>query len=245
MIDSKDFPKLALARFSQTIKNILHPSFYEHTLREIGVSLGREVLSHVRRSHATAPLLQQQYYLQCLEWLKTHGGWNHELKVETKSRFEIFIPHCPFGKLGASDPALCQIEAGVLGGIAGDHFGYGKVEIFRGPDTPPKGCSLTVHLERTAQSMIAEGPSFPLAPSVEKLPHTVGPEAEAFAYLSSRERQIVKLIGEGLSDKEIAKILRLSVRTVEGHAARIRDKTGLRTRRALIRFAFRMDTTFL
>lgn len=245
MIDSKDFPKRVLARFSQSMKQILHPSFYERILLEVGVSLGREVVSHVRRSHATAPPFQQQDYLQCLEWVKVHEGWNHELKVKTSGQIGISIPHCPFGKLAASDPVLCQIEAGVLGGIAGDNFGYAKVEICRGSDVPPTGCSLTVHFERTAQSMIAEGPSFPLVPSIEKLAHTVDPEARAFACLSSRERQIVKLIVEGLSDKEIAKILHLSVRTVEGHAARIRDKTGLRTRAALIRLASQTITPLL
>jgi DNA-binding CsgD family transcriptional regulator len=241
MDDSKAFPQRVLEGLSEAVKNIFHPSFYERTLREIGMRLGREVVSQVRQSHPAAPPFQREDYLRCLEWMKTHWGWNHDVKVETNGLVSISIPHCPFGKLAADDPHLCQIEAGMLGGIAGHHFNFAKVEICRGPDVPPKECSLTVHLERTPQSMIVEGPSFPLAPAEEKQVPTVGPEIEMFAQLTPREQQIVRLIGEGLSDKGIAGILKLSVRTAEGHIAKIREKTGLKSRSALIRWAIRIN----
>lgn len=245
MDDLKTLQQRALELLSESVRNILHPSFYGRTLLEIGVSLGREVVCHVRRSHTTAALFQQENYLRRLKWMKTHWGWNHEIKTATKSLIAISIPHCPFGKFAADDPHLCQIEAGMLGGIVGDHFGYAKIEICRGPGVPREGCSLTIHLERTAQSMIVEGPSFPLVPLGTKQAHTVSPEAQVFTQLSPREQQILKLIGEGLSDKEIAETLRLSVRTVEGHAAKIRNKTSLRTRGALIRLALLSNTTLL
>ncbi|MBX3332163.1 MAG: hypothetical protein KF722_17295 [Nitrospira sp.] len=241
MTDLKALAQHSLERLSEVVKNILHPSFYERTLLDVGVSLGREVVDHVRQSRATAPQLKQEDYLRCLQWMKTHGEWNHEVKVATKGLISVSIPHCPFGRLAADNPYLCQVEAGMLGGIAGDHFNYAKVEICRGPDVPPKDCSLIVHLERTPQSMIVEGPSFPLAPAGAKQAERVSPEARMVAQLSPREQQIVRLIGEGLSDKEIAKALRLSVRTVEGHVARIRNKTGLGGRGTLIRLALRSN----
>ena len=173
--------------------------------------------------------------------MNTHWGWNHEVGVVTKGQVGISIPHCPFGQLAANDPHLCQIEAGMLGGIAGDHFGYGKVEICRGPGVPPKECSLTVHLERTPQSIIVEGPSFPLASTGEKRARRDAPAARMVAQLSPRERQVMRLVGEGLSDKEIASALRLSVRTVGGHLARIREKTGLGSRSALIRYSIQIN----
>lgn len=242
MQDSKEFLQHILERLSGTMKNILHPSFYEHSLREIGVRLGQEVVTHVRPTDATTRLFRQEDYFRCLEWMKRHWGWDHEVVEATKGRVGISIPHCPFGKLPAHDPHLCQIEAGMLGGIAGDHFNYAKVEICRGSGAPPKACSLNVHFERTSQSMIVEGPSFPLVSAGEKRAHRVSPEAKMMAQLSPREQQIVRLIGEGLSDKEIAHALGLSVRTVEGHLARIRDKTGLGARGALIRLALQSNT---
>lgn len=243
MADPKAFSQRALELISEAVGNILHPSFYERTLREIGVTIGREVVRHVRPSSSTTPPFNQDDYLRCLAWLKTHWGWSHDVTAARNGRVSITIPHCPFEKLSVHDPHLCQIEAGIVGGIAGDHFCYGKVEVSRGTGTPPQKCSLTVHLEQTPQSMIVEGPTFPLAYHSTKQPHTVTPGTQALNHLSPREWQILKLIGEGLSDKEIAKALHLSVRTVEGHAARIRAKTNLRTRSALIRLAVQVNTS--
>ncbi|BFU90638.1 MAG: hypothetical protein NTAFB01_18250 [Nitrospira sp.] len=245
MDDSETLQQRVLELLLESVKSILHPSFYRRTLLAIGVRLGREMAYHVRRSHATAAPLQLENYLRCLKWMKTHWGWNHEVKAETEGIISVSIPHCQFEKLAAEDPHFCQLEAGMLGGIAEDHFGYAKIEICRGPGVPPKGCSFTIHLERTAQSMLVEGPSFPLVPPETKQAHTVSPETQVFAQLSPREQQILKLIGEGLPDKEIAQTLRLSVRTVEGHVARIRNKTGLRARGTLIRLALLSNTTLL
>jgi len=49
--------------------------------------------------------------------------------------------------------------------------------------------------------------------------------------LSSRELQIANLIKAGMANKEIAQILNLSVRTVEAHRYKMRDKVGLKNRR--------------
>jgi DNA-binding CsgD family transcriptional regulator len=51
--------------------------------------------------------------------------------------------------------------------------------------------------------------------------------------LSEREREIVMLIGEGLSNRAIAERLTLSVRTVEGHIYRAMSRTGTARREEL------------
>lgn len=52
---------------------------------------------------------------------------------------------------------------------------------------------------------------------------------DTFATLSAREREVVQLIAEGHSNKEIANILHLSVYTVETHRGHILEKLGLRS----------------
>ena len=52
--------------------------------------------------------------------------------------------------------------------------------------------------------------------------------------LTDREREIVMLIGEGLSNREVAERLTVSVRTVESHIYRAMTKTGTSTRDELI-----------
>jgi DNA-binding NarL/FixJ family response regulator len=57
--------------------------------------------------------------------------------------------------------------------------------------------------------------------------------------LTPRESEIVKLVAEGYSSKEIADMLVISIKTVERHRANILDKLGLRDRVALTRYAIR------
>ena len=57
--------------------------------------------------------------------------------------------------------------------------------------------------------------------------------------LSPRERCVVRLIAEGHSNKEIASILNLSVKTVETHRGTMRNKLGLRSTADLVRYAVR------
>jgi DNA-binding NarL/FixJ family response regulator len=59
------------------------------------------------------------------------------------------------------------------------------------------------------------------------------------ARLSLREREIVQLLSEGKSNKEIGAVLNISTRTVENHRAKIMSKLKLRSFSELIRYAVR------
>jgi two-component system response regulator FixJ len=57
--------------------------------------------------------------------------------------------------------------------------------------------------------------------------------------LTSRERDVLALLSEGKSNKEVAIALDLSVRTVEMHRATMFDRLGVRTLPEALRLAFR------
>src|SRR5215203_6492295 len=57
--------------------------------------------------------------------------------------------------------------------------------------------------------------------------------------LTSREREVVQLLAEGRSNKEIAKSLDLSIKTVESHRAALMRKLDLHSLADLVRFAIR------
>ena len=67
---------------------------------------------------------------------------------------------------------------------------------------------------------------------------TGGAEAEDII-LTPRERETVQLIAEGKSNKEIASIFSISVKTVETHRAAIMRKLHLDSLAALVRYAIR------
>ncbi len=55
--------------------------------------------------------------------------------------------------------------------------------------------------------------------------------------LSDREKQVLKLIAEGHTHKEVADMLSISAKTVIAHQTNIGEKLGLHTRAGLIKFA--------
>jgi DNA-binding NarL/FixJ family response regulator len=57
--------------------------------------------------------------------------------------------------------------------------------------------------------------------------------------LSAREREVVQLIAEGYTSRQIADRLGLSVKTVSNHRASIIEKLGVRTTAGLVRYAIR------
>jgi DNA-binding NarL/FixJ family response regulator len=61
----------------------------------------------------------------------------------------------------------------------------------------------------------------------------------ALARLSPREREVLQLVAEGQSTKQIAATLGLSVKTIETHRHQVMDKLGIYTLAGLIRLAFR------
>ncbi len=55
--------------------------------------------------------------------------------------------------------------------------------------------------------------------------------------LTPRELDVLKLIVQGYTNRQIGEVLSISVRTVEGHRANLLQKLGLRTRVELVRYA--------
>ena len=96
----------------------------------------------------------------------------------------------------------------------------------------------------TAVRAVARGESY-LYPSIATsvidgfLVKKDAPQVEdPFELLTDRELQVLKLIAEGLSHKEIAETLGISPKTVIAHQTHISEKTDLHSRAALIKYAY-------
>jgi len=68
---------------------------------------------------------------------------------------------------------------------------------------------------------------------------TVSGRARAAGALTVREREVLQLVAEGHSGKEVAAQLRISVKTVAFHKANITRKLGINTTAGLTQFAIR------
>lgn len=75
---------------------------------------------------------------------------------------------------------------------------------------------------------------------VERYVKSASAEPDPLAGLTTRQREILQLVAEGKSSKEIAALLDLSVKTVESHRGQIMDRLGVHDLTALVRFAIRV-----
>ena len=62
---------------------------------------------------------------------------------------------------------------------------------------------------------------------------------DAYETLTDREKQVLKLVAEGRSNKEVAELLGISVKTAMSHREHVMLKLRLHNRTELIRFALR------
>jgi len=67
----------------------------------------------------------------------------------------------------------------------------------------------------------------------------------AFDQLSTREREVLKLVAEGNTNKDIAELIHLSVKTVEKHRANLMRKLDVQDLAGLIRVAIKHGLIFL
>lgn len=91
---------------------------------------------------------------------------------------------------------------------------------------------------------VYRGDSF-LSPSVAKLlveDYQHGRERttqDPYEQLTDRERDVLKLLAEGHTTREIANMLKVSTKTVEGHKTNLMAKLGIHNRIELVKYALR------
>jgi DNA-binding NarL/FixJ family response regulator len=75
--------------------------------------------------------------------------------------------------------------------------------------------------------------------------HLARAERTAFSVLTSREREVLQLLAEGKTTKEIAAQLHLSVKTIETHRQQVMEKLNLHSIAELTKYAIREGLTTL
>lgn len=233
-----------MASLSGTIGSVLLPTMTPHLLSGIGRELGRRAfkpLDHVQIPKTDS--LHEQL-LDCFQQLETQWGCHYQIVDRSMGRLEFILLDCPLESQQDAPPHLCWLYAGMLGEVAGSLFGYAKASVTPCAGTPALtrtscACRIILYLQKTAESVAAEGTTYPHGhQTADHLPSRAQ-TGLPLDRLSDREWQVLRLIGEGFSDKEIADALKMSVRTAENHAAKVYSKLGVRGRARLIRYALR------
>jgi DNA-binding NarL/FixJ family response regulator len=75
---------------------------------------------------------------------------------------------------------------------------------------------------------------------VERYVQSASAAPDPLAGLTTRQREILQLVAEGRSSKEIARLLALSVKTIESHRGQIMERLDVHDVTGLVRFAIRV-----
>lgn len=84
--------------------------------------------------------------------------------------------------------------------------------------------------------LVARGERF-LSPAIAHIADRTGNGVTSYDRLTTREREVLQLIAEGNSNKEIAARLSLSVKTIEAHRTNLMAKLDIHDTASLTRFA--------
>jgi DNA-binding NarL/FixJ family response regulator len=102
-------------------------------------------------------------------------------------------------------------------------------------DAPPQRLADAVRTVAAGETLLAPAITRRL---VERYAAETAPDAAAFAGLTPREVDVVKLVARGLSNAEVAAELFLSEATVKTHLTSVLRKVGLRDRTQLVVLAY-------
>ncbi len=96
---------------------------------------------------------------------------------------------------------------------------------------------------------VAGGKTY-LSPEVSKhvidsYVQSTGGGAGPLEQLTPRQREILQLIAEGRSNKEIARIIGISVKTVDTHRTQLMDRLNIHDVAGLVRYAIKMGLVTL
>jgi two-component system, NarL family, response regulator NreC len=101
------------------------------------------------------------------------------------------------------------------------------------------GSDLASAIRSAAQGGLVLDPQVAMK-AVQRAPQQAGTETEdLYETLTDREKQVLRLVALGSSNKEVADSLRISVKTAMTHREHLMEKLNLRNRTELIKFAIR------
>jgi DNA-binding NarL/FixJ family response regulator len=101
----------------------------------------------------------------------------------------------------------------------------------------------TNELETALKTVMSDGTYFSETVSKMVVSRNISPDSapqSPLDHLTPRQREILQLIAEGKSTKEIAFMLKVSAKTVETHRALLMDRLGIHDVPGLVRYAIRI-----
>ncbi|GAA2366425.1 response regulator transcription factor [Dactylosporangium salmoneum] len=140
------------------------------------------------------------------------------------------------------DPALPGVRVLILTTFDLDEYVYGALRAgasgFLLKDTPPADLLAAIRVVAAGEALLAPSVTRRLIAEFARRPQPARPVPRRLEGVTEREREVLTLIGRGLSNTELAAHLCLSLATVKTHIGRILAKLGARDRAQLVIVAY-------
>jgi DNA-binding CsgD family transcriptional regulator/anti-sigma regulatory factor (Ser/Thr protein kinase) len=269
LFGTETFLRALLVELAQAAEIREGPDAVEALVAQVGANVGGRMEQAYRRAHAIADRLTPEQIADLYVRLKGAIGGDFYVIEADERKIVLGNRRCPFGSAVRRQPGLCRMTSSVFGGIAARHTGGAAVSLEERIALGDPECRVVVWLgeagheqdtraHRYRRPVDVAAPEQAIVEACRAAMHGedfLYPEAiaafmrdylrrgEYFAGpkdpLTRREHEIVTLIAESHTGKEIAAKLVISEKTVERHRANILIKLGLRDRVALTRYAIR------
>ena len=105
-------------------------------------------------------------------------------------------------------------------------------------DTPPADLLAAIRVVAAGDALLAPGITRRLIAEFARRPDPPGSRRPALEALTDREREVLALVAQGLSNAEIAERLVVSPATAKTHVSRLLAKLGARDRAQLVAIAY-------
>ncbi len=263
------FLRALVVELAQAVEGTQGPDVAEALVAQVGTNVGQRMEEGYRAARSVTGTLSPEQMADLYVRLKGAIDGDFYVIDADERRIVLGNRRCPFGDVVRRQPGLCRMTSSVFGGIAARNTGASAVVLEERIALGDPECRVVVWLDGSASTRPraahfyadARPPQTPDQDLVEACRAAV--RGEEFLYpeavaafmrdflrrgeyvagpkdlLTRREREIVRLIAESRTGKEIADELVISEKTVERHRGNILAKLGLRDRVALTRYAIR------
>jgi DNA-binding CsgD family transcriptional regulator/anti-sigma regulatory factor (Ser/Thr protein kinase) len=265
----ESFLRALVVELAQAVEGDQGPQIAEALVAQVGEGVGERMEDAYRSARELTGRLSPEQMSELYVEVKGAIDGDFYVIEANESQIVMGNRRCPFGEAVKGQPALCHMTASVFGGIAARNTGAGRVILEQRIALGDPECRVTVRLGPGAEKREPGFYATVGAPEAEPDPHLIEAcraalHGEPFLYaqavaafmrdflhrgtlvahiardqLTPREREIVVLIADSLTSREIADRLTISEKTVERHRQNILIKLGLRDRVALTRYAIR------
>jgi DNA-binding NarL/FixJ family response regulator len=268
MFGREAFLRALVVEIAQTIEADQGPDVAAATVAQVGADIGGRMEQAYRAARGIAGRLTPEQMADLYVRLKGAIGGDFYVIHADERKIVLGNRRCPFGDVVQREPALCHLTSSVFGGIAARNASRSAVDlqerialgdpecrvvVWLGDSCPPDASPIHRHTgpDRAADPDLVEACRAAMHGDPYLYPAAIAAYMRDFLrhgeYLSGpprdpltrREREIVTMIAESHTGKEIAEKLVISEKTVERHRANILIKLGLRDRVALTRYAIR------